>query len=144
MGRSTTVAVVAGSVLVAGPVLHHGQMMPQFAQRATYRIDWTNIAAGLTYFAIGLFKKVVVADGFAPYADALYRGFDTALDMVRQIFETGGRGHSCGIYSTSDDNIMKLAMATKTSRIMVNQPQAPSNSGNLWNGMRQKHVRERP
>src|SRR3546814_18371635 len=32
---------------------------------------------------------------------------------------------------------MKLANATKTSRVMVNQPQAPSNSGNLWNGMRQ-------
>jgi len=62
--------------LVAGPVLHHGQMMPQFAQRATYRIDWTNIAAGLTFFAIGLFKKVVVADGFAPYADG-------AFDAVR-------------------------------------------------------------
>ena len=32
---------------------------------------------------------------------------------------------------------MKFANATKTSRVMVNQPQAPSNSGNLWNGMRQ-------
>ena len=32
---------------------------------------------------------------------------------------------------------MKLAMNTKTSRVMVNQPQAASNSGNLWNGMRQ-------
>ena len=32
---------------------------------------------------------------------------------------------------------MKLANITKTSRVMVNQPQAASNSGNLWNGMRQ-------
>jgi sulfoacetaldehyde dehydrogenase len=32
---------------------------------------------------------------------------------------------------------MKIAHATKTSRVMVNQPQAASNSGNLWNGMRQ-------
>src|SRR3546814_14032755 len=48
-----------------------------------------------------------------------------------------GQGHSCGIYSRSDENIMKLANATKTSRVMVNQPQAPSNSGNLWNGIRQ-------
>jgi len=32
---------------------------------------------------------------------------------------------------------MKLAAATRTSRVMVNQPQAASNSGNLWNGMRQ-------
>ncbi len=48
-----------------------------------------------------------------------------------------GQGHSCGIYSTSDANIMALAHATKTSRVLVNQPQAASNSGNLWNGMRQ-------
>jgi sulfoacetaldehyde dehydrogenase len=48
-----------------------------------------------------------------------------------------GQGHSCGIYSQSDANIMKLANATRTSRVMVNQPQSASNSGNLWNGMRQ-------
>src|SRR4029077_10744508 len=34
-----------------------------------------------------------------------YHGFDQALDMVRQIFETGGKGHSCGIYSFDDDHI---------------------------------------
>ncbi|GIS02708.1 MAG: hypothetical protein CM15mP103_12590 [Gammaproteobacteria bacterium] len=48
-----------------------------------------------------------------------------------------GAGHSCGIYSSSDENIMKLAENTYTSRVMVNQPQAASNSGNVWNGMRQ-------
>merc|ERR1719421_164714 len=46
-------------------------------------------------------------------------------------------GHSCGIYSTNDENIDKLAMETKTSRLLVCQPQAASNSGNLWNGLRQ-------
>ena len=39
-----------------------------------------------------------------------YHGFDTALDMVRQIFETGGKGHSCGIYSFDDDHIHRLAL----------------------------------
>ena len=48
-----------------------------------------------------------------------------------------GQGHSCGIYSQSDENILKLANGTRTSRVMVNQPQSASNSGNLWNGMRQ-------
>ena len=41
------------------------------------------------------------------------------------------------LFDARDANIMKLAEATKTSRVMVNQPQAASNSGNLWNGMRQ-------
>ena len=70
---------------------------------------------------------------------ALYRAknIDEAIDLTNKIQAYQGQGHSCGIYSTSDKNIFKLANATKTSRVMVNQPQAPSNSGNLWNGMRQ-------
>src|SRR3546814_16671976 len=70
---------------------------------------------------------------------ALYkaRDLDEAIRLTNEIQAYQGQGHSCGIYSRSDENIMKLANATKTSRVMVNQPQAPSNSGNLWNGMRQ-------
>jgi sulfoacetaldehyde dehydrogenase len=70
---------------------------------------------------------------------ALYkvRDIDEAIARTNEIQSYQGQGHSCGIYSRSDANIMKLANATKTSRVMVNQPQAASNSGNLWNGMRQ-------
>lgn len=60
-----------------------------------------------------------------------------AIDLTNKIQAYQGQGHSCGIYSYNDDNIMKFSLETKTSRVMVNQPQAPSNSGNLWNGMRQ-------
>ncbi len=65
------------------------------------------------------------------------KDIDEAIALTNDIQAYQGMGHSCGIYSNSDENIIKLAKATKTSRVMVNQPQAPSNSGNLWNGMRQ-------
>ena len=70
---------------------------------------------------------------------ALYRvkDIDEAIALTNEIQAYQGQGHSCGIYSQSDANILKLAMGTKTSRVMVNQPQSASNSGNLWNGMRQ-------
>jgi sulfoacetaldehyde dehydrogenase len=70
---------------------------------------------------------------------ALYRAkdIDDAIRLTNVIQAYQGQGHSCGIYSQSDANIMKLANGTKTSRVMVNQPQSASNSGNLWNGMRQ-------
>jgi sulfoacetaldehyde dehydrogenase len=70
---------------------------------------------------------------------ALYRvkDVDEAIALTNKIQSYQGQGHSCGIYSQSDENIMKLALGTKTSRVMVNQPQSASNSGNLWNGMRQ-------
>ena len=72
-------------------------------------------------------------------AMALYRArdIDHAIKLTNDIQSYQGQGHSCGIYSQSDANIMKLANATRTSRVMVNQPQSASNSGNLWNGMRQ-------
>ena len=70
---------------------------------------------------------------------ALYkvRNIDEAIELTNSIQAYQGQGHSCGIYSYNEHNIMKLAMATRTSRVMVNQPQSASNSGNVWNGMRQ-------
>ena len=64
-----------------------------------------------------------------------YDGFDQALDKVRQIFETGGKGHSCGIYSCSDDHIHRLALVAPVSRMMVRQVQSASNAGTFTNGM---------
>jgi sulfoacetaldehyde dehydrogenase len=64
-----------------------------------------------------------------------YDGFDEALDKVRQIFETGGKGHSCGIYSYNDDHIHRLALVAPVSRMMVRQVQSASNAGTFTNGM---------
>lgn len=64
-----------------------------------------------------------------------YRGFDEALDMVRRVLETGGKGHSCGIYSFDDDHVHRLALAAPVSRIMVRQVQSSSNAGTFTNGM---------
>jgi alginate O-acetyltransferase complex protein AlgI len=63
--------------LVAGPVLHHAQMMPQFGDRSIYRVKMENMSVGLLVFAIGLLKKVVLADGVAPYADAVFGAADS-------------------------------------------------------------------
>jgi sulfoacetaldehyde dehydrogenase len=64
-----------------------------------------------------------------------YSGFDQALEMVGRIFETGGRGHSCGIYSFNDAHIHRLALAAPVSRIMVRQIQSRANAGTFTNGM---------
>ena len=64
-----------------------------------------------------------------------YEGFEAALDMVRRIFETGGKGHSCGIYSHDDEHIHRLALVAPVSRMMVRQVQSSSNAGTFTNGM---------
>ena len=64
-----------------------------------------------------------------------YNGFDQAIDMVRQIYEVGGKGHSCGIYSFDDGHIDRLARVAPVSRMMVRQPQSKANAGAFNNGM---------
>lgn len=64
-----------------------------------------------------------------------YTGWPMALDMVRRIFETGGKGHSCGIYSWNDRHIDELALMAPVSRMMVRQIQSSSNAGTFTNGM---------
>ena len=61
--------------------------------------------------------------------------FDEALDMVREVYETGGKGHSCGIYSHEKVNIDALAKVAPVSRMMVRQSQSKSNAGSFNNGM---------
>jgi sulfoacetaldehyde dehydrogenase len=64
-----------------------------------------------------------------------YSGFDEALEKVAAIYEVGGKGHSCGIYSFDDDHIDRLARLAPVSRIMVRQPQSKANAGSFTNGM---------
>jgi D-alanyl-lipoteichoic acid acyltransferase DltB (MBOAT superfamily) len=70
--------------LIAGPILHHAEMMPQFDRRETYRMRWDNIAVGLTIFSIGLFKKTVLADGIAPHSTTVFdaAAAGTALPLL--------------------------------------------------------------
>ena len=64
--------------LIAGPIVHHKQMMPQFSNKPQQRINIQNINLGLFIFAMGLFKKVVIADQFAVWAS---NGFDN-LEVI--------------------------------------------------------------
>lgn len=58
--------------LIAGPVLHHKEMMPQFSLASTYRFSYENMAVGSAIFFIGLFKKVVLADGISTYVGPVF------------------------------------------------------------------------
>ena len=67
--------------LIAGPIVHHSEMMPQFTKKENKIFNHFNIALGLFIFSMGLFKKIVIADTFAMWAT---KGFDVAptLNMI--------------------------------------------------------------
>ena len=58
--------------LIAGPIVHHREMLPQFAKDSIYRVNQSNLAIGIAIFLLGLFKKVVLADGVAAYATPVF------------------------------------------------------------------------
>ncbi|HYM29832.1 MAG TPA: MBOAT family protein [Candidatus Cybelea sp.] len=81
--------------LIAGPILHHKEIMPQFDRPDAFRPQWRNISVGLTIFVIGLAKKVVVADSLAPFVApafapdapvALFDAWGAALAYTLQIY----------------------------------------------------------
>ncbi len=55
--------------LIAGPIIHHAEMMPQFRR---IRLSWLNLAIGVTCFIIGLAKKDLLADNLAPIATKIF------------------------------------------------------------------------
>ena len=58
--------------LIAGPVLHHKEMMPQFSDEKTYRLNYDNLALGMTLFTFGLAKKLLLADNLSIYATPVF------------------------------------------------------------------------
>jgi len=64
-----------------------------------------------------------------------YGEFKEAIHIVNEIHQYQGAGHSCGIQSNNEDHIMALALGTKTTRVMVRQPQSVGNGGDWNNGM---------
>lgn len=65
--------------LLAGPILHHSDMMPQFDRLRNKVVNWENLYLGLILFFLGLFKKVVIADTFSAWASA---GFDGSQPLT--------------------------------------------------------------
>jgi len=65
--------------LIAGPIVHHQEMMPQFSRLKNKLFNYKNIAAGVFIFSIGLFKKVVIADSFSKW---VHHGFDHSQTLT--------------------------------------------------------------
>ncbi len=63
--------------LIAGPIIRHRDMLPQFMEGKNFSVDHKNLAWGLTLFAVGLFKKTVIADDLSPWVDEVFARTDS-------------------------------------------------------------------
>lgn len=64
--------------LIAGPILYHKDMIPQFSKLKNFIFSYKNMALGISIFSIGLFKKVIIADTLSPWVRVVFDNADKA------------------------------------------------------------------
>ncbi|MCW5751309.1 MAG: MBOAT family protein [Alphaproteobacteria bacterium] len=84
--------------LIAGPIVHHKDTIPQFRDGRTFRPRLNNFAVGLTIFAIGLFKKTVIADGLAFYATPVFALADQGGNVTMLEAWSGALAYTFQLY----------------------------------------------
>jgi D-alanyl-lipoteichoic acid acyltransferase DltB (MBOAT superfamily) len=68
--------------LIAGPIVRWSELGPQIADKLRYRVDWNNIALGLTIFTLGLSKKVLIADRLAPHVAPVFEAAASGVPLT--------------------------------------------------------------
>jgi len=84
--------------LIAGPIVHHSETIPQFARRGTFHVSWENFSVGGAIFLIGLYKKVVFADGMGVYANVVFDGAESGDALSFFVAWGGILAYSLQIY----------------------------------------------
>ena len=84
--------------LIAGPIVHHSEMMPQFKKQVEIQANRENIVKGLSFFALGLFKKIVIADTLAMTANPVFDAADSG--QIVSVYESwlGALAYSFQLY----------------------------------------------
>lgn len=119
--------------LIAGPIVHHKEMMPQFSDFKNVHVNWNNISMGLFIFSIGLFKKVFIADTFAIWASA---GYDSSVALT--FFEAWGTSLSFMLqlyYDFSGYSDMAIGAALMMNiklPVNFNSPYKASSISTFW------------
>ena len=96
--RHYCIFVVFFPQLIAGPIVYHKEMLPQFSRSSMFPPQAKNLAVGLTILFLGLFKKVIIADEMAIYASPIF--YASAQGVVLTFFQSwfGALAYTFQIY----------------------------------------------
>ncbi len=84
--------------LIAGPIVHHKEVLPQFEKASTYSFKKRTLAIGLTVFVAGLFKKVIFADRIAEYSNLAFAAASQGIDLTFSESWVGALGYTLQLY----------------------------------------------
>jgi alginate O-acetyltransferase complex protein AlgI len=84
--------------LIAGPIVHHKEVLPQFENSSIYQFNQKTLAIGLTVFVAGLFKKVIFADRIAEYSNLAFTAASQGIDLTFSEAWVGSLGYTLQLY----------------------------------------------
>jgi len=122
--------------LIAGPIVHHGEMMPQFRREHRQWVDWADVAVGITMFVFGLAKKVLIADQFARWATPVFNAAQTGATPGFGAAWVGVMAYAMQVYfdfSAYSDMALGLARLFGIKLpINFNSPYKARNIADFW------------
>lgn len=122
--------------LIAGPIVHHKEIIPQFSYKNFLKYRSSHIFMGLTLFALGLFKKVIFADGMAVYASAAFLAAENGVILTIYEAWLGSLAYTMQLYfDFSGYSDMALGLAIMFGfRLPVNffSPYKATNIADFW------------
>jgi D-alanyl-lipoteichoic acid acyltransferase DltB (MBOAT superfamily) len=126
--------------LIAGPILHHAVMLPQFAASGFGRLGARDLQAGLAIFAVGLAKKVLLADQAAEFVGPV---FDAAADprLSSQDAWVGALAYTFQIYfDFSGYSDMAIGLARMMGVTLPENFRSPYKASNIIEFWRRWHI----
>ncbi|MGL5939487.1 MAG: MBOAT family O-acyltransferase [Waterburya sp.] len=84
--------------LIAGPIVYHKELLPQFENSSIYKFSQQTLAIGLTVFVAGLFKKVIFADRIAEYSNLAFAAASQGVDLTFSEAWVGALGYTLQLY----------------------------------------------
>jgi D-alanyl-lipoteichoic acid acyltransferase DltB (MBOAT superfamily) len=129
--------------LIAGPIVHHSELMPQFAEPGAKRWWPSNFDIGLAFLTLGLFKKVIIADSCAPWADEVF-GADKLLaagDLLCRDAWRGALAYTMQLYfDFSGYSDMAIGLAMMFNIRLPDNFDSPYKSVNIIDFWRRWHM----
>ena len=127
--------------LIAGPIIHHKEMMPQFRDPRTYRFDWNNLAVGLAIFSVGLFKKSVFADRISASAVKIFEPGAIAAPMYAHDAWAGALAYTFQLYfDFSGYSDMAIGLSRMFGIVLPLNFTSPYKSANITEFWRRWHM----
>lgn len=74
--------------LIVGPIIHHGEVVPQFEDKKNHKLIFKNVSVGLFIFSIGCAKKMLLADPLTTDAQAFFANINDHLPMIQSWFHS--------------------------------------------------------